>query len=70
MQRVFEYCNNNEYDKILKEIYSNMVSLCENQYGNYVIQHIIEKISNECIEKIISDIKGKIFGMSVHKYAR
>ena len=70
IQRIFEYCTNDEKEKILAEIYERVIDLCQDQFGNYVIQHIIEKMGQGRIDKIYDDLRGKIFDLSIHKFAR
>lgn len=70
IQRIFEYSREIDKDDILKELQPKVLDLCMNQYGNYVIQHVLEKQSIEKVERIFNDIKGNIFEMSIHKFAR
>jgi len=42
--------------------------LALDQYGNYVLQHIIQE-NNECSRKIMAFIKENCFGFSTHKFA-
>jgi mRNA-binding protein PUF3 len=46
----------------------NILDLCQNQYGNYVIQNIIEKQEIGKIISILEVLKGIIFEFSLHKY--
>jgi mRNA-binding protein PUF3 len=55
--------------KVLNEILSKSGELITDQYGNYVIQHIIEKVGSEKCQKIYNLLNGKIFEYSVHKFA-
>jgi len=41
----------------------------QDQYGNYVIQHILEHGRADSKHRIIQDLQGKIFHYSQHKYA-
>lgn len=70
VQRVFEFCLPHEKEMILDEIFHRILDLCMNQYGNYVIQHIVEKQTFSKATKIFDDIRGSIFEMSIHKFAR
>ena len=54
---------------MLTEINKYIIELCQDQYGNYVIQHVLEtRIGKNCSE-IFEALKGKIFEMSIHKFA-
>lgn len=70
IQRIFEFCSEEEKDKILNEILSRAIEVIQDQYGNYVIQHIIEKRGAENCSRIFQILTGKIFDFSVHKFAR
>jgi len=54
---------------ILKEILHYTMSLVQDQYGNYVIQHILEHGRPQDRHQIISQVKGKIVQLSQHKFA-
>uniref|UniRef100_A0A8K9XBU6 Pumilio homolog 1 n=1 Tax=Oncorhynchus mykiss TaxID=8022 RepID=A0A8K9XBU6_ONCMY len=40
------------------------------QYGNYVIQHVLEHGRAEDKSKIVAEIRGNVLGLSQHKFAR
>jgi len=61
--------NRNPSNLILKEILHHTMSLVQDQYGNYVIQHIIEHGRPQDRHQIISQVKGKIVQLSQHKFA-
>lgn len=42
----------------------------QDQYGNYVIQHVLEHGRPEDKSKIVSEIRGKVLALSQHKFAR
>jgi len=50
-------------------VYKRVIDLCQDQFGNYVIQHIIEKMGQGRIDAIYTDLRGKIFELSIHKFA-
>lgn len=70
MQKLLEYCQDSERERILFHIYLRVIDLCQDQFGNYVIQHILDKIGGSKIQPIFDELKGKIFEMSIHKFAR
>lgn len=45
------------------------MSLIQDQYGNYVIQHILEKGKPNDRAFVIGKVKGNILSMSKHKFA-
>jgi pumilio RNA-binding family len=58
-----------EKQKLNKEINKIIIDLCQDQYGNYVIQHILEIKKGEKCEEIFKALEGKIYEMSIHKFA-
>lgn len=74
IQKIFEYCKAENYIPMVDEIMLNIYTLTQDQYGNYVIQHLIEKNTKDqdnisLILRILEDLNGKIFDLSIHKYA-
>ena len=55
--------------KILKKIYKDVKELSEDQYGNYIIQYILENQNGKNVDSIYEGLKGNIFDFSLHKYA-
>ena len=47
-----------------------MALLLQDQYGNYVIQHVLEHGKSEDKMKIMLELRGKILALSQHKFAR
>lgn len=54
----------------MKTLMENIIRLSECQFGNYIIQHIIEKGPLEEKEKVLSTIKQGFVDLSVNKFAR
>ena len=46
-----------------------LIDLCQDQYGNYVIQHLLETRKGENCTEIYDALKNRIFDMSIHKFA-
>lgn len=72
LQKIFDYCPPADYKHLIDELMGKVLELVQDQYGNYVIQHIIEKQTNTnsyLVEIIWKELKGKIFDLSIHKYA-
>jgi hypothetical protein len=53
----------------LKELHHNALNLIQDQYGNYVIQHILEKGKPKDKAFVVSKVKGSVLNMSRHKFA-
>uniref|UniRef100_A0A8D3DLU8 Pumilio homolog 1 n=1 Tax=Scophthalmus maximus TaxID=52904 RepID=A0A8D3DLU8_SCOMX len=47
----------------------NNATLKWDQYGNYVIQHVLEHGRAEDKSKIVAEIRGNVLGLSQHKFA-
>lgn len=67
VQRMLGCCSQARH--ILNELHLYSRSLIRDQYGNYCIQHIIEKGEPEDRSKVISVVKENILKFSKHKYA-
>ncbi|GMH30583.1 hypothetical protein Nepgr_032426 [Nepenthes gracilis] len=70
IQRVLEYCR---YPKtqhiVMDEIMQSVCMLAQDQYGNYVVQHVLEHGKPHERTAIISKLTGKIVQMSQQKFA-
>ncbi|GAB2276790.1 hypothetical protein Dimus_011505 [Dionaea muscipula] len=70
IQRVLENCHDtNTQTRIMDEIMQSVCTLAEDQYGNYVIQHVLQHGSRREKSAIISKLAGQIVKMSQQKFA-
>lgn len=72
VQRIFENCNDTQIYEIIKKISKSINLLIEDQYGNYVLQHIIqnkEKLRILIIEEILLLPLEKMYFYCCHKFA-
>ncbi|CAM8986493.1 unnamed protein product [Rhodiola kirilowii] len=70
IQRVLEHCSDELQSQcIVDEILDSALDLAQDQYGNYVTQHVLERGKPQERSQIISLLTGKIVQMSQHKYA-
>ncbi|XP_021681629.2 pumilio homolog 5 isoform X2 [Hevea brasiliensis] len=70
IQRVLEHCSDDLQSQcIVDEILDSAYLLAQDQYGNYVTQHVLERGKPCERSQIISKVTGKILQMSQHKYA-
>jgi pumilio RNA-binding family len=53
----------------LDELLRCTLSLVQDQYGNYVIQHVLEHRKPKEKSAIIMKMKGQVLSMSQHKFA-
>ena len=69
VQKIFDFCKEKEKNQILDLITKNLIDLCQDQFGNYVIQHILQKNGGKNSSQIYTALKGRIYDMSIHKFA-
>lgn len=53
----------------MDELLRCTVSLVQDQYGNYVIQHVLEHGKRKDKSLVVSKIKGQVLLLSQHKFA-
>jgi len=70
IQRILEHCLEKQTRPIIDQILAEIHTLTKNEFGNYVIQHILEhgKFQGDK-NKIVKSIKGKVIELSNHKFA-
>jgi hypothetical protein len=72
IQRILEYCGEEQVllqAPVLKELLQCTLSLVQDQYGNYVIQHVLEHGRPEDQHGIVIQLRGKHLSLSQHKFA-
>ncbi|CAH9130113.1 unnamed protein product [Cuscuta epithymum] len=70
IQRVLEHCSGDPQSQcIVDEILELAYVLAQDQYGNYVTQHVLERGKAHERKHIISKLSGKVVQLSQHKYA-
>ncbi|KAL1817220.1 hypothetical protein DCAR_0521642 [Daucus carota subsp. sativus] len=70
IQRVLEHCEETKtQSKVMEEILGCVSMLAQDQYGNYVIQHVLEHGKPHERSTIIQELAGKIVQMSQQKFA-
>jgi len=70
IQRVLEHCTGNALGQcIVDEILQSACTLAQDQYGNYVTQHVLEKGKEEERNQIIEKLASQVVSMSQNKYA-
>ncbi|RKP07475.1 Pumilio1 in complex with Cyclinb reverse Rna [Thamnocephalis sphaerospora] len=68
IQRLFEHCSTEQH-ALLEELHRYTPSLVQDQYGNYVVQHVLERGRPEDRERVISRVRGQVLTLSRHKFA-
>ncbi|KAL5974181.1 hypothetical protein ACLOJK_030844 [Asimina triloba] len=70
IQRVLEHCTDEQQTQcIVDEILQSACSLAQDQYGNYVTQHVLERGKPYERSQIIIKLAGQVVQMSQHKFA-
>ncbi|KAK0591997.1 hypothetical protein LWI29_011652 [Acer saccharum] len=70
IQRVLEHCDDAKTQRIMMdEILLSVCMLAQDQYGNYVVQHVLEHGKPHERSSIIKKLTGQIVQMSQQKFA-
>ncbi|XP_006659608.1 pumilio homolog 5 [Oryza brachyantha] len=70
IQRVLEHCGSDSQGQcIIDEILQSACVLAQDQYGNYVTQHVLERGKSHERAQIISKLAGQVVTMSQNKFA-
>ncbi|KAJ1976206.1 mRNA binding protein puf3, partial [Dimargaris verticillata] len=67
--RIFEYCPEEFIRPLLDELHKYTSSLVQDQYGNYVIQHVLEHSQKADRDLVVSKVRGNVLILSKHKFA-
>ena len=54
---------------VLDELHKRIKDLVQDQYGNYVVQHILEHGRNCDKDMIVNEVFGRVPDLSCHKFA-
>ncbi|XP_057953129.1 pumilio homolog 2-like isoform X2 [Malania oleifera] len=70
IQRILEHCRDpTTQTKVMDEILGSVSMLAQDQYGNYVVQHVLEHGKPHERSAIIKELAGRIVQMSQQKFA-
>ncbi|KAI5065921.1 hypothetical protein GOP47_0018545 [Adiantum capillus-veneris] len=70
IQRVLEHCTDEQKQGgIMEDILRSACNLAQDQYGNYVVQHVLEHGKPHEKSEIMTKLAGQIVQMSQHKFA-
>ncbi|MDP2434839.1 MAG: hypothetical protein Q8P67_03770, partial [archaeon] len=73
IQRILEHCTDSHADaqhlRILNELLDYAVGLVQDQYGNYVIQHVLVNGAKKHKMVVIQKLKSQFAKLSQHKFA-
>ena len=69
VQKLFDKYNISLLRPLVDEVLTCAADLATNQYGNYVVQNILESGPDSDIEALINEFKGGFYNFSIHKFA-
>ena len=69
VQKLFDKVEISKLQSLVHEVLKIAPELAVNQYGNYVIQHILESGSNAEIVALFKAFEGRFYEFSMHKFA-
>jgi pumilio RNA-binding family len=69
LQRAFEHCTEAQARPLLDELHHEAYALMQHQYGNYVIQWVLQRGQPNDRAQVIAKIRGNVLTLSRHKFA-
>ncbi|KAL4431371.1 hypothetical protein ABPG75_006627 [Micractinium tetrahymenae] len=70
VQRVLEFCSIPELrGRVITDVLGNALQLSHDQYGNYVVQHLVIKGPTDAREVIVGKVAPQVMTLAQHKYA-
>mmetsp|Transcript_21372 Transcript_21372/g.46751 ORF Transcript_21372/g.46751 Transcript_21372/m.46751 type:complete len:1134 (+) Transcript_21372:1-3402(+) len=70
IQRILEHCRDEKKrTTVMEEILQNTCQLAQDQYGNYVIQHVLEHGNSQERLRVVKALAPEIVKLSLHKFA-
>ncbi|EIM90053.1 ARM repeat-containing protein [Stereum hirsutum FP-91666 SS1] len=69
LQRCFEHLAEDQTRPLLEELHKHTRNLMQDQFGNYVIQYVLEHGKPQDRNLIINQLRGQMMAMSRHKFA-
>ncbi|WVQ71883.1 hypothetical protein IAR50_001425 [Cryptococcus sp. DSM 104548] len=69
LQKTFENLDEDMKRALLDEMHQCVLTLTEDQFGNYVVQSVITMGRPEDRNKVIDQLKGRIIQLACHKFA-
>lgn len=69
LQRIFEHCEDSQRRPLIDELLRESEKLMHDQYGNYVIQWILQHGSKPDRDLVIGKARGNVLVLSRHKFA-
>ena len=69
VQRLLEHCGGQQKHGVLNELVADVDELVCDQYGNYIVQHMIVHGREEDRAAVVRRVQRELFNYAGHKYA-
>ncbi|KAH7914709.1 armadillo-type protein [Hygrophoropsis aurantiaca] len=69
LQRCFEHLPEDQTRPLMDELHKYMINLMQDQFGNYVVQFVLEQGKPQDRAQVISKLRGQMLNMARHKFA-
>ena len=69
VQRLFDKYSVDTLSSLVDDVVLKAVDLSKNQYGNYVVQKVLESGKGDLVTKIVERLRGHYYPFSMHKFA-
>ncbi|KAI3424416.1 hypothetical protein D9Q98_009968 [Chlorella vulgaris] len=70
VQRVLEHCSCADLrDRVVADVLESVVQLSHDQYGNYVVQHLVSQGPPHARNTIVAQVSPQVMTLALHKYA-
>ncbi|KAI7838204.1 hypothetical protein COHA_007998 [Chlorella ohadii] len=70
VQRVLEFCSIEELkERVISDVLGTTLQLSHDQYGNYVVQHLVAKGPEPARDAIVAKVAPQVMTLAQHKYA-
>lgn len=69
LQRIFAYCTEPQYRSLLNEMHRDALRLMQDQYGNYVVQWVLQNGMPRDRAELINKTKTRVLRLARHKFA-
>lgn len=69
LQRCFEHLPEETTRPLMDELHKYMINLMQDQFGNYVVQFVLEQGKPQDRNQVITKLRGQMLNMARHKFA-
>lgn len=69
LQRCFEHLPEDQTRPLMDELHKYMINLMQDQFGNYVVQFVLEQGKSHDRSQVIAKLRGQMLNMARHKFA-